>query len=161
MWILMIYLYLYRISMQEGMWILMIYLYLYVYLPIVFIVVEWRSLVNLSTLLYMEKGTKVVCRKSKLVCGKSKKRLNFQHSRLLEALTDGEEEGNGMRENNLLNPPPPTSNPVTHLFTEGLDGVNWQLTNRLKFYWQLSFASGFIDNWQRTWLSFIFYKTRL
>ena len=34
---------------------------------------EWRSLVNLSTsVLYMEEGTKLVCRKSKLVCGKSK-----------------------------------------------------------------------------------------
>ena len=32
----------------------------------------------------------------------------------------------------------------------GLDGVNWQLT----------FALGFTDNWQRTCLSIIFYKTR-
>ena len=54
---------------------------------------------------------------------------------------------------------------------EGLDGVsdNWQMakiltpdtvTNSLKFNWQLAFALGFTDNWQRTWLSLIFYKTR-
>ena len=34
--------------------------------------------------------------------------------------------------------------------------VNWQLINRLKFYWQLTFALGLTDNWNRTWLSFIF-----
>ena len=43
---------------------------------------------------------------------------------------------------------------------EGLDGVTWQLTNSLKFNWQLTFALEFTDNWQRTWLSLIFYKTR-
>ena len=42
---------------------------------------------------------------------------------------------------------------------EGLDGVNWQLTNgqkfnwkltnRLKFNWQLTFVEGFTDNWQK------------
>ena len=51
---------------------------------------------------------------------------------------------------------------------EGLDEVNWQLTNaqkfnwqltnRLKFNWQLTFTFGFTDNWQN-WLSFIFCKT--
>ena len=34
------------------------------------------------------------------------------------------------------------------------------VTNSLKFNWQLVFALGFTDNWQRTWLSLIFYKTR-
>ena len=34
------------------------------------------------------------------------------------------------------------------------------VTNSLKFNWQLAFALGFTDNWQRTWLSLIFYKTR-
>ena len=32
---------------------------------------------------------------------------------------------------------------------EGLDGVNWQLTNKLKFNWQLTFVEGFTDNWQK------------
>ena len=53
-------------------------------------------------------------------------------------------------------------------FTEGVDGVNWQLTNGQNFSWQLTnhlwynrqltFALGFTVNWQRTWLSSIFYK---
>ena len=44
-------------------------------------------------------------------------------------------------------------------YYEGLDGVNWQLTNgqnfnwqltnRLKFNWQLTFVEVFTDNWQK------------
>ena len=62
-----------------------------------------------------------------------------------------------------------TQRDTTNFGFLGLDEVNWQLTNgqnfnrqltnRLKFNWQLTFALGFTDNWQRTWLSIIFYKT--
>ena len=34
-------------------------------------------------------------------------------------------------------------------FFEGLDGVNWQLTNRQNFNWQLTLVEGFTDNWQK------------
>ena len=43
--------------------------------------------------------------------------------------------------------------------SEGIDGVNWQLTNTRKFNWLLKFALGFSVNRPRTWLSLILYKT--
>ena len=49
----------------------------------------------------------------------------------------------------------------TLIVFEGLDGVNWQLTNEQNFNWQLTFALDFTDNWRKTWLSLIFYKNRL
>ena len=38
---------------------------------------------------------------------------------------------------------------------------NWQLTNRLKFDWQLTFALDFTVNWQRAWLSFNYFLQTL
>ena len=38
---------------------------------------------------------------------------------------------------------------------------NWQLTNRLKFDWQLTFALDFTVNWQRAWLSFNYFLQNL
>ena len=37
---------------------------------------------------------------------------------------------------------------------------DWQLTDGRKFNWLLTFALVFTLNWQRTWLSLIFFKTR-
>ena len=54
-------------------------------------------------------------------------------------------------------------------FKEGLEGLNWQLTNGQTFNWQLktsrkfdwllTFALDFTFNWQRTWLSLLFHNS--
>ena len=64
------------------------------------------------------------------------------HRTSIEAHTCGDHMGTAM-----LGQKPPSFS--CQSWNEGLDGVNWQLTNSQKSNWQLTFVEGFTDNWQR------------